>query len=450
MESELCCTICDQKYEVPSRTPLMLPCGHTYCSRCLQELLSSSQLFCPEDQEAVNISSIADLPKNFSLIRLLSQSSSNPNICKDHKKRLEFICMVDKAKVCGTCALFGRHKGHEVKPIEEIVNDIASKAECLMEMLQLVEQSQQTVMNDKTKNRMDSIYERYIKKKSQLEGDIREGFENLRKKLKEMELEALETINNNFKVIESHLVNVRDIPKLIDNSASLWIGKVKDKLNKVSQLSEDLNFDSYDLLGNDCTDLFQAGEKVLVELDGLKDIRLDPYEDMIGTFLVDFKKGLPKELCKINFSNNVSKSNDEVEKENAFNDNIFEQVIEGLRLKNCTEADFTCAGELGDLAGKIASYLPENEVLLRLKLIKNSISDNAAIEIFRALADNFTLQELNLSQNALSAAALDELIDMLNINTTLKDINLTGNTRMTPEYKARFAGMTSRFRKIHT
>ena len=89
-------------------------------------------------------------------------------------------------------------------------------------------------------------------------------------------------------------------------------------------------------------------------------------------------------------------------------------------------------------------------MLLRLKLIKNSITDNAAIEIFRALADNFTLQELNLSQNNLSALALDELIDMLNINTTLKDINLTGTARMTPEYKARFAGMTSRFRKIHT
>jgi hypothetical protein len=358
--------------------------------------------------------------------------------------------MVDKAKVCGTCALFGKHRGHEVKPIEEIVSDIASKAECLMEMLQLVEQSQETVMNDKTKARMDRLYERYIKKKSQLEGEIREGFENLRKRLKEMELEALESINNNFKVIESHLVNVRDIPKLIDNSASIWIGKVKEKLNKVSQLSEDLNFDSYDLLGNDCTDLFQAGEKVLVELDGLKDIRLDPYEDMITTFLVDFKKVLPKDLCKINFSNNVSKNNDEPDASKGLNEKVFEQTLDSLKQRNVPEVDFSAAGDLGDLAGKIAAYLPENEVLIRLKLVKNNISDSAAVDIFRALADNFTLQEINLSQNSLSSSALDELVETLNINTTLKDINLTGNPKMTAEFKAKFAGMTSRFRKIHT
>ena len=452
MENDLCCSICEQKYEEPNRSPLMLPCGHTFCSVCLKELLSSSSLYCPEDREKILVSSISELPKNFSLIRLLTKSASNTNICKDHKKRLEFICMIDKAKVCGTCALFGRHKGHEVKPIEEIVNDIASKAECLMEMHQLVEQSQQSVMSEATKGRMDFLFDRYVKKKNQLEVEVREGFEGLRKRLKEVELEALEALNKCFKDIESHLVNVRDIPKLIDSSASMWINKVKEKLNKVSQLSEDLNFDSYDLLENDCTDLFQAGEKVLVDLEGLKDINLEPYEEMISTFMVDFKKGLPKELCKINFVNKTGKNLEDEEGNSGkgFNEKQFNLAMEVLKAKSSSEVDFSLGGDLGDNAIKIAEFLPDNGHLIKLKLIKNGISDAAAIEIFRALADNYTLQELNLSQNSLSFEALDELIEMLNINTTLKEIHLVGNPKLNSEYKVKFAGMTSRFRKIHT
>ena len=220
--SELCCSICEENFEAGIKDPLMLSCGHTFCSNCLKNMVLSSQLFCPEDRSPINIKSISELPKNFSLLRMLNKNTSKQDnsVCKDHKKPLEFICILDKAKVCANCALFGRHRGHEIKPIENIVSDIASKAECLMEMLQLIEQSQKIVMGDNIKSRMDSLYERYCLKKVQLEAEIREGFSQMRKKLTEMERDSLETMNNNYKIIENHLVNVRDIPKLIDASAT--------------------------------------------------------------------------------------------------------------------------------------------------------------------------------------------------------------------------------------
>lgn len=418
--------------------------------------MSTSTRLCPEDRVQISVSSISDLPKNFSLMRLLNKNSSKQDnsTCKDHKRRLEFICLLDKAKVCANCALFGRHKGHEIKPIEEIVSDIASKAECLVEMLQLIEQSQRIVMGDQMKLRMDKLYDRYCMKKVQIEADIREGFGSLRKKLTEMEREALENMGNHYKDIENHLVNVRDIPKLIDSSATSWKNQVKEKLNKISQLTEDLNFDNFDILEGGCTGLFQSGEKALVELESLKDIRLEPYEEMINSLSVDFKNTIPNNVCKIHFNSKIGKNSEEpAELESpskTFNEKVFNQALDVLKFKSSHEADFSGAGDLGDLAIKIAGYLPENNYLTKLKLVKNNISEAAAIEIFRALIENDTLQVLNLSQNLLSSTSLDELIEMLNINTTLQDIYLLGNPKMTSEYKARFASMSSRFRRIHT
>lgn len=454
--SELCCSICEENYDPGTRDPLMLPCGHTFCSVCLKNLLSTSMLFCPEDRSQISIVSLSDLPKNFSLLRMLNKNNakSDSNMCKDHKKPLEFICLLDKAKVCANCALFGRHRGHEIKPIEEIVNDIASKAELLMEMLQLIEQSQTTVMGDNIKSRMDQLYDRYCEKKTQLEAEIREGFNSLRKRLTEMERTALENMGNNFRVIENHLVNVRDIPKLIDSSATTWKNQVKDKLNKVGTLTEDLNFDKFDVLESGCTDLFQGGEKILIELEGLKDIRIEPYEEMITTLTVSFKKDLPLNLCLINFNNKPTQNFDEAvgfldSPSKLFNEKVFNQALDVLKFKTSNEADFSGAGDIGDLAAKIAIYLPENTYLTKLKLVKNNVTDAAAIEIFRALQENDTLQVLNISQNMLSGVSLDELIEMLGINTTLQDIYLLGNPKLTSEYKAKFTSMTSRFRRIH-
>jgi len=37
-----------------------------------------------------------------------------------HQKPLEIVCLVDMEKICSKCAIFGSHKGHEFKSIEQI------------------------------------------------------------------------------------------------------------------------------------------------------------------------------------------------------------------------------------------------------------------------------------------------------------------------------------------
>jgi len=225
-----------------------------------------------------------------------------------------------------------------------------------------------------------------------------------------------------------------------------------------------------DILDNSGGDLFQQGEKLIVDLEGLKDIQIEPLEETVNELSVQFSDSQLVNICKVKPSSrspstprsekkNLSKPEEfkSIDEEDLdgdlipqFNEEMFNQALDVLKYNTSEVADFSNAGDLGDKAAIIATYLVNNTNLKSLKLVKNSISDSAAIEIFRALQENFSLQSLHLSQNPLGTEALDELIEMLNVNTTLRDIYLIGNQKMSPEYKSNFAQMSSRFRKIYT
>ena len=41
-------------------------------------------------------------------------------MCLLHQKPLEIVCVYDLQKVCSKCAIFGEHKGHDFKSLEQI------------------------------------------------------------------------------------------------------------------------------------------------------------------------------------------------------------------------------------------------------------------------------------------------------------------------------------------
>lgn len=43
--------------------------------------------------------------------------------CLIHQKPLEIVCIRDRTKICSTCAIFGDHKGHEFKSMDEVAKD---------------------------------------------------------------------------------------------------------------------------------------------------------------------------------------------------------------------------------------------------------------------------------------------------------------------------------------
>jgi len=283
----------------------MLPCGHTYCQRCLAGLFSNPPAQCPEDMTPLTATAASDLPKNFSLLKVIQKKPEvrprpeDLGRCAEHRKKLEYVCLDDRIKVCANCALFGRHRGHNVKPEEDIMREITIRAECLFDLLQLIEKSRDTVLDEQVKGSLDELLERYRHRKQELETMLQQSFQAARARLSDMERASQMTLQKNFDYIEDNFVNIRDMPKLIDSQASAWIQSAKDRLDRINLGSEDPSYVALDVLDSSSNELFQAGEKVLMELEGLKDLPISQLEELIQGVTVEYSEALLNGLIRV-------------------------------------------------------------------------------------------------------------------------------------------------------
>lgn len=71
------CSVCLERLDHTSK---VLPCQHTFCRRCLEEIVSTQQeLRCPECRTLVRIR-VEDLPPNILLVRLLEGLKSHGHV----------------------------------------------------------------------------------------------------------------------------------------------------------------------------------------------------------------------------------------------------------------------------------------------------------------------------------------------------------------------------------
>ena len=69
------CSICMLQYDDIQHCPRLLQCGHTFCTECIDSLLTSKQLKCPLDNKESSVTGKNDLPKNFALLDVLQAAS---------------------------------------------------------------------------------------------------------------------------------------------------------------------------------------------------------------------------------------------------------------------------------------------------------------------------------------------------------------------------------------
>lgn len=65
--------------------------------------------------------------------------------CLIHQKPLEIVCIRDKTKICSTCAIFGDHKGHDFKSIDEVAKDKSDRCDAILNLIDLKETLQNSV-----------------------------------------------------------------------------------------------------------------------------------------------------------------------------------------------------------------------------------------------------------------------------------------------------------------
>lgn len=84
MEVELNCSHCCNDYS-DDNPPRMLSCGHTFCERCLGQLViddeARTSIRCPEDQSIIEFSgSVQSITKNLTLMKYLDARLKNNSL----------------------------------------------------------------------------------------------------------------------------------------------------------------------------------------------------------------------------------------------------------------------------------------------------------------------------------------------------------------------------------
>ena len=110
------CPVCREAYDHQNLCPCMLSCGHSFCTSCLQRLLTAdNKIPCPTCRFEVNLSQagVAALPKNFALLSILDvkhqqdegESLFDCEVCDDKHPAI-FWCFNCEEDMCKDAAEF--------------------------------------------------------------------------------------------------------------------------------------------------------------------------------------------------------------------------------------------------------------------------------------------------------------------------------------------------------
>ncbi|KAK5868730.1 hypothetical protein PBY51_009720 [Eleginops maclovinus] len=132
LEEDLTCSVCYSLFS----DPRVLPCSHTFCKSCLDNLLQVTAnysiwrplrlpLKCPNCRGVVELPpmGVEALPTNVSLRAIIEkyQSDSSPRhpFCEEHHRQpLNMYCIQDRQLICGLCLTVGQHQGHPIDDLQ--------------------------------------------------------------------------------------------------------------------------------------------------------------------------------------------------------------------------------------------------------------------------------------------------------------------------------------------
>uniref|UniRef100_A0A8C4X305 RING-type E3 ubiquitin transferase n=1 Tax=Erpetoichthys calabaricus TaxID=27687 RepID=A0A8C4X305_ERPCA len=134
VNSILACAVCTELYNEKELRPKLLQCGHTFCLRCLTEILKGaseqssdnrdSKLSCPSCRQETSLSSLSamDLADNFAIIECLSSAKGANEACcyceKHPDERIKFFCMPCHRLLCPCCAL--KHMSQNIHNVVKV------------------------------------------------------------------------------------------------------------------------------------------------------------------------------------------------------------------------------------------------------------------------------------------------------------------------------------------
>ena len=384
------CPSCNEQYDEELRIPrILLNCGHTICSQCISTFEKSSiPLKCPEDGTEYQNITLSSFPINKALLKLLHKiseskkdltensllkslsikspkSSKNKGMstarasrinlenlkltnskltekCNDHPGRnIEMICLEELCKICTNCAIFGKHKNHNVINIDEFVKDIEIKADKLIELFENISEGEIKkeieIINDKSKINLNNLLDVINNKSNSMTNVIHDFTQNLIEKVKKDENILISEISNQFDKLRTRVKYYLELNDKINLNVSEWKNKVQDNmslLNEVKDLSNEcLKF--VDCYGDNLYNkLIKSGNNIIYDIHKIITFPIEEIQEEIKNLNLTIEKQiLSQEFFhlskKIDFGdlfNKYEKEKKSTQKKESIFDNDYQKI----------------------------------------------------------------------------------------------------------------------------
>ncbi|XP_040201321.1 E3 ubiquitin-protein ligase Midline-1-like [Rana temporaria] len=282
---ELECSICLSIYT----DPVMLKCGHNFCRDCIDRVLDAQEgsggYFCPgcreefQDRPALQqnitlrnivvnfLSAFADqesgvfctyclvspMPAVKSCLLCeaslcdnhLSVHSKSPEHvlcdptttlrnrkCFLHNELFKFYCTEDSSCICVSCCLIGKHKGHQIKSLDEAFEEKKKKLKNNLQKL--------IIRKKEMENRVQRLQEHTSKTVEKANGESKRTtalFRELRRRLEDLEKRVLREISGQAERIMLPLKQLIDQLEIKKDELSRKIGHIEELCNMMDPLT---------------------------------------------------------------------------------------------------------------------------------------------------------------------------------------------------------------------
>jgi len=221
--------------------------------------------------------------------------SKSQNLCQQHGKPFEIICIEDRCRICSNCALFGAHRNHEIKPEGEVLKEIASRAEHLIDIFQMIQKHEANIGDDEeTNNLQDKLKTQH----SELSSKIQSKFEEYINMIKAQERRLLDDLDYKFRNIREKVQKARQIPHDLQEMIQKWKHGADEILTVMTEKSEkgELTFELLADKYNARNDIIHIGDKLFNELKKAKETSLHNLTNESTKISLNFTQGFSKIL----------------------------------------------------------------------------------------------------------------------------------------------------------
>ncbi|XP_047662542.1 tripartite motif-containing protein 59 isoform X2 [Tachysurus fulvidraco] len=297
LEEDLTCSVCYSLFN----DPRVLPCSHTFCKTCLDNVLQLSTNFsiwrplrlplkCPNCRSMVELppNGVEALPINVCLRAIIEkyQRDNEPRVpsCPEHHRQpLNVYCVQDCKLICGLCLTIGQHQGHTIDDLQTAYVKERNTPAKLVERLTDRHWEEVCGLVDKLEQEK-SRQERLIKQDREAVIQYFQGLERLLEQKKEAFMKVLDNANKQLacaykplieklKYMKEEQLEIISIISSIseDESALVFLEMVRHLRERVDVLTQTELPDAPELHISPCLEEFLEEHWAKVTIGGLED-----------------------------------------------------------------------------------------------------------------------------------------------------------------------------------